>query len=296
LIIASGMTRDCGTGADGFMRKLKNYPPLNIEDETRLAIEYRDTHDPKLARRLVEGHLRLVVKIARSCCFRASSLPDLIQEGTLGLMKAVTKYDPDRGVRLSTYASWWIRAYVYQYLMVNGRMMRLVTTYPQRKLFFALRREQAKLSAAGEKVEPAILAKKLRVPVKDVVEMEARLSGRDVHLDTSSHDESGRSAFGELTEDRAGPDEALFAGELRRAVRQKMQTLGATLGEREKLILEHRLVADEPITLQEVGRRCGISRERVRQLEKRLKERLQPHLAPLAGYEDVPDAQAARAA
>lgn len=287
------MTRDGGSGADSFMRKLKNYPPLTGEEENRLAVEYRDTQDPKLARRLVEGHLRLVVKIARSCCFRASSLPDLIQEGTLGLMKAVTKYDPDRGVRLSTYASWWIRAYVYQYLMVNGRMMRLVTTYPQRKLFFALRREQAKLSAAGERIEPAILAKKLRVPVKDVVEMEARLSGRDVQLDIVSADEPGRSAAGELTEDRAAPDEVLFARELRRAVRLKMEALGETLGEREKLILEHRLAADEPITLQEVGRRCGISRERVRQLEKRLKERLQPHLAPLAGFDDERGAQAA---
>jgi RNA polymerase sigma-32 factor len=274
--------RSDGSAVESFIRKLKDYKVLDRDEEKRLAILYRQTQDPGVARKLVEGHLRLVVKIARSCCFRTSALPDLIQEGSLGLMKAVTKYDPDRGVRLSTYASWWIRAYIYQYVMINVRMMRLVTTFPQRKLFFALRREQAKLNATGDCVEPKVLAKRLGVSVKDVVEMEARLNGRDVPLDMGTTDEPGRLG-GELREDLAGPDELLVARELQEAVRQKIEMLGDSLGEREKLILEHRLVADEPITLQEVGRRCGISRERVRQLEKRLKKRLQPHLGPLTG-------------
>jgi RNA polymerase sigma-32 factor len=272
------MRDDPGFGAETFIRKLKHYPVLDRDDELRLAILYRDTRDKDAERKLVEGHLRLVVKIARSCCFRASALPDMIQEGVLGLMKAVQKYDPGRGVRLSTYASWWIRAYVYQYVMVNARVMRLVTTFPQRKLFFALRKEQAKLSIEGNPVEPARLAESLGVPLDDVIEMEARLSTREVHLDTSKIDESGHS---ELKDDRAGPDELVSAQEVQHAIRRKMIALEASLGTRDKMILEQRLAADEPITLQEVGRRCGISRERVRQLEKRLKQRLQTHLRSL---------------
>ena len=138
---------------DSFIKRLTKQPVLGRVEERRLALLYRDTGDKSAARKLVEGHLRLVVKIARGCCVNGSTLPDLIQEGTLGLMKAVTKYDPDRGVRLSTYAGWWIRAYIYQYNMVNGRMVRVVTTLPQRKLFFGLRREQAKMNASGGAVE-----------------------------------------------------------------------------------------------------------------------------------------------
>jgi RNA polymerase sigma-32 factor len=272
------MRDDGGFGAETFIRKLKHYPVLDREEELRLALIYRETRDKDAERRLVEGHLRLVVKIARSCCFRASALPDMIQEGVLGLMKAVKKYDPDRGVRLSTYASWWIRAYIYQYVMVNARVMRLVTTFPQRKLFFALRKEQAKLSIEGDRVEPARLAQSLGVPLDDVIEMDARLSTREVQLDTSKIDDAGHS---ELKDDRAGPDELVSAQEVQRAIREKMEVLEASLGSRDRLILEQRLAADEPITLQEVGRRCGISRERVRQLEKRLKQRLQTHLRSL---------------
>ena len=269
------MASDRTVWAEPLMSNLKRYPVLDRDEEQRLAIAYRDTRDPAAERRLVEGHLWLVVRIARSCCFRPSTLPDMIQEGVLGLMKAVRKYDPDRGVRLSTYATWWIRAYLYQYVMVNARIMRMVTTLPQRKLFFALRREQAKLGASGDPAEPAVLARQLGVPVDDVIEMEARLGAKDVPLDPSGVELEGQQ---ELRHDGAGADEVVLSRELQRTIRERMEVFEATLGERERLIFEQRLAADEPMTLQEVGRKFGISRERVRQLEQRLKRKLQLQL------------------
>jgi RNA polymerase sigma-32 factor len=208
-------------------------------------------------------------------------MPDLIQEGILGLMKAVTKYDPARGVRLSTYASWWIRAYIYQYTMANARLVRMVTTYPQRKLFFSLRRERSRMEAHGEAAEPQALAERLRVPVSDVVEMDARLNGKDVTLEGASNDLAGAASWG--GQERSNAEEALAAWQVQRAVRAKMEALETTLDERERAIIAQRLTADEPMTLGEVGRRFGISRERVRQLESRLKKRLQVHLRDVGG-------------
>lgn len=267
---------------DDFIKKMGNHPVVDREEEHRLAVLYRETGDAEAARKLVEANLRLVVKVARSSCFRAASLPDLIQEGTLGLMKAVTKYDPDRGLRLSTYAVWWIRAYIHNYNITNGRVMRVVTTLPQRKLFYSLRREQAKLSASGGSAEAGVLAARLGVKEKDVREMEARLSTRDVTIDMTASSDSVRGGSGDLTDEGPGPDEALEQEEVRRAVNNKMQAIEGSLDEREKMILRQRLTADEPMTLQEVGRRFGISRERARQLEQRLKKHLQSHLASLA--------------
>lgn len=278
------MARPYGSLTKSFTSRLKRYPVLAREEEAKLTQQFHATRDPQAERRLIEGNLWLVLKIARGCCFRAAALPDLIQEGVLGLMKSLEKYDPGRGVRVSTYAAWWIRAYVYQYAMNNLRVMRLVRTVPQRKLFFALRREQAKARALGERCDPAALAARLAVPVEDVIEMEARLSARDVPLSvaTAADDGAGREPRGaELRDDREGPEELASSREVRQAVRRKLDTLIDSLRERERFILEERLTADEPLTLQEVGRRFGISRERVRQLENRLKVYLQNELEPI---------------
>lgn len=268
------MSKDGSSGLGPFAAMLGRFPRLSNEEEQQLARRYR-MGDQSAARPLIEAHLRLVVSIARSCGRGRSSLPDLIQEGILGLMKAVTKYDPARGVRLSTYASWWIRAYIYQYTMANARVVRMVTTYPQRKLFFSLRRERSRLESHGDSVAPDVLAARLRVPVEDVVEMDARLNGKDVALDAA--------APGELAGERVDADELLANCQVRRAVRDKMQMLESTLDERERAIIAQRLTADEPMTLGEVGRRFGISRERVRQLESRLKKRLKVHLRDVSG-------------
>jgi RNA polymerase sigma-32 factor len=269
--------------AKQFIKGLKRFPILSREEETRLAIQYRDTKDPEVARKLVEGHLRLVVKIARECSSRKALLPDLIQEGCLGLIKAVAKYDPTKGVRLSSYASWWIRAYMFQYIMANARVLRVATTFAQRKLFFSLRRESEKMKGAGGTVDTKELAAKLGVAEADVREMEERLNGRDVQYDTTAAVESRSGDYGELPGDTVLPDQAVEAREFQSAVRRKLKDLRDQLEARERLIFDERLVAENPITLQELGQRCGISRERARQIEERLKMRLRPHFEPMMG-------------
>jgi RNA polymerase sigma-32 factor len=267
-----------------FIRVLKDLPLLTRKEEVLLAQQYRETHDPALARRLVESHLRLVVKIARQCCSRQSLLPDLIQEGCLGLIRAVEKYDPDRGIRLSSYAAWWIRAYIYQYIMANSRMIKVATTFTQRKLFFNLNRECNRMERAGKEVEPKEIAARLGVSEKAVVEMSARLNGREVQFDTTvavdppSADDCLQGVCVPLR-----PDEEVENRELQTAIRKKLEELVVTLETRERLIFEERLLAEKPITLRELGQRFGISRERARQLEERLKKRLRPVLETMLG-------------
>ncbi len=270
-----------------FTRLLKGLPLLSREDEVLLAQQYRDTHDPALARKLVESHLRLVVKIARQCCSRQSLLPDVIQEGCLGLIRAVEKYDPDRGIRLSSYAAWWIRAYIYQYIMANSRMMKVATTFTQRKLFFNLNRECSRMERAGKEVDPKEIAARLGVTEKAVTEMSARLNGREVQFDTTMAVDppSADECLGGICVPLR-PDEEVERSELQSVVRAKMDELVGTLEKRERLIFEERLMADKPITLRELGQKFGISRERARQLEERLKKRLRPMLQPMLGVEE----------
>jgi RNA polymerase sigma-32 factor len=284
-----------------FIRVLKDLPLLTRKEEMDLALKYRETKDPALARKLVESHLRLVVKIARQCCSRQSLLPDLIQEGCLGLIRAVEKYDPDRGIRLSSYAAWWIRAYIYQYIMANSRMIKVATTFTQRKLFFNLNRECNRMERAGKEVDPKEIATRLGVSEKAVVEMSARLNGREVQFDTTvavdppSPDECLNGVPVPLR-----PDEEVETRELQGAIRKKLDELVVTLETRERLIFEERLLAEKPITLRELGQRFGISRERARQLEERLKKRLRPLLQDMLGDSDTainpPLPMAARAA
>lgn len=274
---SDGGRRGGWESTDGLMLGLRRHRVLERDEETKLAEEYRRTGDLRIAHRLVEGHLRLVIRIARECCFQPSILPDLIQEGSLGLMKAVQKYDPDRGVRLSTYASWWIRAHILQYILANSRIMRVATTLAQRKLFFALRRERERMERAGEDCGPAKLAERLGVSESDVIEMTQRLASRDAHLDSLIE-------AGEVADDVSSeldPDAQVELAELRTEIRRRVTALDGTLDARERLICEERLCADEPMTLQELGSKLGVSRERARQIETRLKHRLQEQLSPL---------------
>jgi RNA polymerase sigma-32 factor len=277
-----------------FIRVLKDLPLLTRKEEVALAQKYRETHDPALARRLVESHLRLVVKIARQCCSRQSLLPDLIQEGCLGLIRAVEKYDPDRGIRLSSYAAWWIRAYIYQYIMANSRMIKVATTFTQRKLFFNLNRECNRLERAGKEVEPKEIAARLGVSEKAVVEMSTRLNGREVQFDTTVAVDppSADECLGGINVPQR-PDEEVENRELQGAIRKKLDELVGTLETRERLIFEERLLAEKPITLRELGQKFGISRERARQLEERLKKRLRPVLQTMLGEAESDAARAA---
>jgi RNA polymerase sigma-32 factor len=250
---------------------------LTREEEADLARHYRETHDPAAARQLVESHLGLVTKIARQCCSRPEMLSDLIQEGCLGLMRAVEKFDPERGIRLSSYAAWWIRAFVYDHIMTNSRMMRIATTFTQRKLFFNLNREVQRLERQGKEALAKDIAEKLGVTEQAVVEMRARMGGREVHLETTLAVDSG--GLHQRIDGASGPqqpDQLVEDHQVRSAVARKVEQIVATLDERERTIFNERLIAEKPTTLNQLGARFGVSRERARQLEERLKERLRP--------------------
>jgi RNA polymerase sigma-32 factor len=257
-------------------------PLLTREEEEDLARQYNATRDPAIGHRLVETHLRLVVKIARQCCSRRDMLPDLIQEGCMGLMRAVEKFDPSRQVRLSTYAAWWIRAFIFHHIMSNTRMMRIATTFAQRKLFFNLNRETEKLERSGKEVLSKDLAEALGVSEAVVVEMRARLAGREVQMETTIAVDSGAQQHrldGVAPPQR--PDEMAEDRQLRGAVARKVEQVAATLDARDRTIFDERLIAEHPTTLKELGVRMEISRERVRQLEVRLKARMRPLFSDL---------------
>jgi RNA polymerase sigma-32 factor len=268
-----------------YMAEVTRHPLLSREEELRLARHLRATGDVQAAYRLVASNLRLVVKLANEYHRNPLSLLDLIQEGNIGLMQAVKKYDPERGVKLSSYAAWWIRAYILRYIMDNWKMVKLGTTEAQRKLFFKLRQEQERLIRQGFEATPKLLAERLSVSEQDVVEMDQRLGNDEVSLDAPLGDDSkGSRADRLLPASGQGADERLGGEQLRVLFREKLAEFAATLEGKERYILEKRLTADEPLTLQDIGDTYGVSRERARQIEAALINRMREFMR-----ERIPD-------
>jgi RNA polymerase sigma-32 factor len=269
-----------------YMAEVARHPVLSREEEHELALRYRDTGDVQAAYRLVASNLRLVVKIAHEYRRTAFQLLDLVQEGNLGLMQAVKKYDPMKGVKLSSYAAWWIRAYIIRFIIENWRLVKLGTTQAQRKLFFNLSKEREKLLARGIDPTPRLLAKNLDVEEQDVLDMTARMASDDLSLDApvSTADGDGTATRLErVTADHApAADVTLGDEELRRVFREQLAAFAATVtDEKERYILEHRLLppeGDDPQTLQEIGNRFKLTRERARQIEAKLTARLREHV------------------
>ena len=262
-----------------YMAEVHRHPLLTREEERELAEEFRKTGDLKAAYRLVASNLRLVVKIANEYHRNPLSLLDLIQEGNIGLMQAVKKYDPGRGVKLSSYAAWWIRAYILRYIMDNWRMVKLGTTEAQRKLFFKLRQEQDRLISQGFEATPKLLADRLNVTEQDVVEMDQRLRHDELSLDAPiGEDGSTTRADRFLPAEGTPADVRLGNEELKRLFRDKLSAFAKDLRDKERFIFEKRLMSDEPLTLQEIGDKYGISRERARQIEANLISRIREHV------------------
>ncbi|HEY0838763.1 MAG TPA: RNA polymerase factor sigma-32 [Vulgatibacter sp.] len=262
-----------------YMQEVNRHPLLTREEEHALAVRYVEAGDVDAAYRLVTSNLRLVVKIAYEYRRAAFNILDLIQEGNVGLMHAVRKYDPFKGVKLSSYAAWWIRAYILRFIMDNWRMVKLGTTQAQRKLFFNLRKEQRRLAAEGFDAGPKLLAERLGVTENEVVDMDRRLSGDELSIQTPVGDESGLTFGDRLALPAAPADDALAGEQIKELLRGELAEMAKELKDRELYIFENRMVADEPMTLQEIGDKFGLSRERARQIEaklvKRLRERLQ---------------------
>jgi RNA polymerase sigma-32 factor len=268
-----------------YLREIRRYPLLSREEEYELAVEYQKTGNVEAAYRLVTANLRLVVLIAREYQRAFRQLIDLIQEGNIGLMEAVKKFDPYRGVRFPSYAAWWIRAYIIRYVMNNWRLVKIGTTQAQRKLFFNLQKEKQRLEAEGITPGPKLLAQRLDVKEKEVIEMEQRLAARDLSVDSPIDNEGDATMLDFLTSSQATTEDQLADAEYRQRLREKIKEFGATLKGKEKVIFDARLLAEEPLTLQDIGERYNISRERVRQLEVRLKKKLKAYLE--SQFEDL---------
>jgi RNA polymerase sigma-32 factor len=258
-----------------YFSQLRDHAPISREEEHALALRWALHGDAEAAKRLVLANLRLVVKIAMEYRRTWTNVLDLIQEGNVGLLQAVQRFDPYQGVKLSSYAAYWIRAYVLKYLLDNIRLVRLGTTRAQRKLFFRLNKEKRELERLGIEVEPRMIAERLDVTEDDVVDMEQRLGHSDLSIDAPVHEDEGSATYGDfLTGEGPSVEKNVADLELRRVFLEKVREFAATLSERDRMIIEERMLAEEPKTLQEMGDELGITRERVRQLEARVVTRL----------------------
>lgn len=277
--------QDARSPLSSYLRCTLRHPLMTREEEHRVATAFATTGDRRLADKLVNANLRLVVKIALEYRCDARTVMDLIQEGNVGLMHAVEKFDAQRGIKLGTYASWWIRAYILKFIMSNARLVKVGTTQDQRRLFFGLRKARAMLErAGGPAVEAKALALAMDVPETAVVEMEQRLSAREASLDAPSGDESSKTvgeAFG--ADPRWQPDTQCEESDLRHVLKGHLATFAAELNGRDMEVFHCRMVLETPLTLETIANKFGVSRERVRQIEERLKEKLRKHLRERMG-------------
>ncbi|MFA9439135.1 RNA polymerase sigma factor RpoH [Uliginosibacterium sp. sgz301328] len=265
---------------DQYMQAANRFPMLTEEQEMALARKLRDEGDLESARQLVLSHLRLVVSIARNYLGYGLPHADLIQEGNVGLMKAVKRFDPDRGVRLVSFAIHWIKAEIHEYILKNWRLVKIATTKAQRKLFFNLRSMRGE-SASLSRSEVDRIARTLGVKPEEVVEMETRFSGGDVALDNGPDDDESRVApITYLADDADEPSEALATAQMEHLQDEGLRSALQSLDERSRTIVQRRwLVEDNPATLHELAAEYGVSAERIRQIEAKALQKMRGLIA-----------------
>lgn len=266
-----------------YIKEVNSYPMLTQDEERSLAIKYYETKDIELAKKLVTANLRFVVKVAFEYIHYGLSLLDLIQEGNLGLMLAVKKFNPYKNYRLISYAIWWIRAYIQNFIMSNYSIVKLGTTQNQRKLFYSLPKVKKEFALKGCDFEDAKedVAKLLDVTPVELDEMELRLSARDFSLEyaTNNNDNKHKLPIDVIQDYRTPEVELLEEEDELRHKQNVVQEALKQLNDKERYIIENRILKDEPLTLQEVGDKLGITRERVRQLESRALDKLKKNIA-----------------
>jgi len=268
-----------------YLMEIKNFRLLTREEEMALAVRVREKKDQKAAYILVTANLRLVVKIAMDFHrYWTKSLLDLIQEGNVGLLQAVRKFDPYRGIKFSYYASFWIKAYMLKFIMENWKLVKIGTTQTQRKLFFNLAKERDKLIAQGFEPEPRLLAERLDVKEREVEEMSQRLGGGEVSLNAPVGDD-GKEVYGSFLPDtHVAVDEQIFEKQNRELLLAKLEEYRDKLSGKELDIFDNRIMAESPVTLQELGDKYNISRERVRQIQERIVKNIKKYLT-----EEIPN-------
>jgi RNA polymerase sigma-32 factor len=260
-----------------YLAEVSRHPLLTREEERSLAEKVFRDKDKDAARTLVLSNLKLVVKIALGYYNTYMNVRDLIQEGNIGLMQAVKKYNPYKGTKFSTYASFWIRAYMLKYIRNNWSLVKVGTTESQKKLFYGLQKEKRRLEAKGILPVPQLLASNLDVKQEDVEEMEKRLTMPDVSLDQPIYDD-GEETMMDMVRTDENIEDVVEEREKKKIAARKIAEFRQMLNERELYIFEHRVMSDEPMTLQEIGDHFKVSRERARQIEKGVSDKVSKHL------------------
>jgi RNA polymerase sigma-32 factor len=270
-----------GDSLSFYLAGINKYPLLSRQQEMQIAERYFKDKNPQDAEILVTSNLRFVVKIAAEYSKFGNRLIDLIQEGNVGLMHAVKEYNPYKGARLITYAVWWIRGYIQEYLMRQHSMVRIGTTQNQRKLFYHLRKEKEKLDQMGQESSVKLLSARLGIPEGDIKMMEERMSGKDISLDAPIGDDQSAARIDLSPSDELGADDLLAQRETLQILDEKISHLRPSLSDKEIYLLDNRLLADTPITLQDIGTEWGVTREAVRQMEARLMKKIKLEMEKL---------------
>jgi len=261
-----------------YLQEVRKYPALTEEEEKELAIRYKETGDLESAYKLTTANLMLVIKIAMTFKREWQNLMDLIQEGNVGLMKAVKNFDPFRGVRLSAYATWWIKSYILKHILDNWRLVRVGTTNARRKLLFNLKREKEKLEREGFDPTTKLLAERFGVDETEVIDVSASIGAMDVSIDTPVRPDSPMTPAQTLSQDGQSVEENVQLKQFRQILNEHIENFKVGLNPNEMEILNKRILSEDPLSLQEIGDRRGVTREAVRQAEQRLLKKFKTYI------------------
>lgn len=266
------------TALQQYLAEIRRYPYLSKEEELQLFHEYRTHGSREAAVKLIMANLRVSVSIAAEYLHTGADHMDLIQEGNVGLMHAIKKFDPTKNVRFYAYAAWWSRAYILRYLLNIYRLVKIGTTQDQRKLFYNLKKEKEKLAREGFAPDTKLLADRLNVRERDVIEMDQRLGNWELSLDQPIGEDQDGSLLDIIPSQQTPADEQIADIQLKTLFRAKLAEFIKTLEERDEDILRNRILSENPLTLDDLGDKYGITKERTRQLEARIIKRLRDYI------------------